>query len=81
MDNNFHIFCEVLLTVHLSIFISVINQLDEQNLLCEFADFCTPTCGRPVYGTATCRCDVTKGVYCNFDLLMKSAWCPKHVEA
>jgi len=36
---------------------------------------------QPVHGTATYRCDDTRRWQYNFDLLMMSTWCSKHVEA
>jgi len=39
MHNLFFVFFDVLLTVHLSIFISVFNQLDAQFILCIFWRF------------------------------------------
>jgi len=62
-------FFYVLLTVHLSIFISVINQLDAQ-------DFCAP-----VHVTATYICDDTRGCVMQFRLRDDEHMCSKHVEA
>jgi len=54
---------DVLLTVHLSIFILVINQLDVQN-------FCfairTAVLSQPVHRTVTYRCDDTRGCIIKF---------------
>jgi len=77
------LFFDVLLTVHLSIFISVFNQLDAQNLFHNKFYF------MPLHVSSTCahhqevkialhslwfhhtyRCDETRGS--NFDLLMMS---------
>jgi len=58
---------DVLLTVHLSIFISVINQIDAQG-------------GRLVHETATCRCDDTRGCVMQF-WPPDEHMCSKHVEA
>ena len=72
---------EVLLTVHLSIFISVINQLDAQNFCFTISLFHASTCfehmcsssggqnciTRPlVHETATYRCDDTRGCVMQF---------------
>jgi hypothetical protein len=62
--------------VHLSAFMLVINQLDAQNLF--YNKFIL---SQPVHGTATYRCDETRGCSYNFDLLTMSTWCSKHVEA
>ena len=63
---------DVLLTVqHLSIFILVINQLDAQNLFynkfisCLYM-FRAPCAPCPMYRTATCRCDDTRGCIMQF---------------
>ena len=55
--------------MHLSIFISVINQLDAQN-------FCLP-----VHQTATYRCDDTRGCVMQFWPPGDEHMCSKHVEA
>jgi len=59
------IFFDVLLTVHLSIFISVINQLDAQNLFHNKFYF------MPLHVSSTCAYH-QEAVLCNFDLLMMS---------
>ena len=86
--------CDVLLTVHLSIFILVINQLDAQNLFYDKFISCLymfrapcahrqevkivlyslwyyhtyrwPSRAKPVHGTATYRCDDTRGCIIQF---------------
>ena len=92
---NLFFFFYVLLTVHLSIFILVINQLDAQNFFFAISLFHASTCfehhvliirrsklyytassiiiptgGRPVHtpvhGTATYRCDDTRGCIMQF---------------
>jgi len=57
--------------VHLSIFISVINQLDAQN-------FCLY---QPVHQTATYRCDDTGGCVMQFWPPDDEHMCSKHEEA
>jgi len=59
---------DVLLTVHLSIFILAINQLDAQNFCFTISLFHASTC-------------FEHHVQYNFDLLMMITWCSKHVEA
>jgi len=54
---------DVLLTVHLSIFISVINQLDAQNFC--FTVRLVPS-RAPVHETATYRFNVTRGCVMQF---------------
>ena len=88
-------FFDVLLTVHLSIFILVITQLDAQNLFynkfisCLYM-FRAPCAHRQevkivLYGLCTGRPPtglmIPDGVQYNFDLLTMSTWCSKHVEA
>jgi len=51
---------DVLLTVHLSIFISVFNQLDAQNLFHNKFYF------MPLHETVTYRCDDTRGCVMQF---------------
>jgi len=53
---------DVLLTVHLSIFISVFNELDAQNLF-QNKFYYMPL---HVYETATYRCDDTRGCVMQF---------------
>ena len=62
---NLELFFDVLLTVYLSIFISVFNQLD----------------GRLVHVTATYRCDDTRGCVMQFWPPDDEHMCSKHVEA
>ena len=76
--HNFNIFMDfdVLLTVHLSIFISVINQLDEQNFCFTISLFHASTCFEHmcsssggqclVRETATYRFDDTRGCVMQF---------------
>ena len=62
---------DVLLAVHLSIFILVINQLG------------APIGGRPVHrctGRPPIGMMIPDAVQYNFDLLTMSTWCSKHVE-
>jgi len=55
---------DVLLAVHLSIFISVINQLDAQNFCFTISLFHASTCF--VHETATYTCDDTRGCVMQF---------------
>ena len=65
---------DVLLTVHLSIFILVINQSDVQNFCFTISLFHASTCFEhrvliirsPVHGTATYKCDDTRGCIIQF---------------
>ena len=52
---------DVLLTVHLSIFILVINQLDAQNCIIQPLVSSHSVGGRPMHRTATYRRDDTRG--------------------
>ena len=77
---TFIVFFDVLLTVHLSIFISVFNQLDAQNLFhnkfyfmplhvsstCVHHQEVTPIGGRLVHEKATYRCNDTTGCVMKF---------------
>ena len=81
---------DVLLTVHLSTFISVINQLDAQKFCFTISLFNASTCfehmcsspvlSQPVHQTATYRCDDTRGCVMQFWPDDKHM-CSKHVEA
>ena len=62
---------DLLLTVHLGIFISVINQLDAQN-------FCFTI---SLWYHHTCRCDDTRGCVIQFWPPDDEHMCSKHVEA
>ena len=66
-------FCnfDVLLAVHLSTVISVINQLDAQK----------PVLSQSVHETATYRCDDTTGCVMQFWPPDDEHMCSKHVEA
>ena len=77
--NVFYIFY-VLLTVHLSIFISVIKQLDAQNFVLQQVYF------MPLHVLSTCahrtyRCDDTRGCVMQFRTPDDKHMCSKHVEA
>ena len=71
----------VLLTVHLSTFISVISQLDAQNVCSTISLFHASTCFEHMYETATYRCDNTKGYVIQFWRPDDEHMCSKHVEA
>jgi len=68
---NIRFYFDVLLTVHLSIFISVINQVDEQNFCLKISLFHASTCFEHMYSSSwgqnclwyhhTYRCDDTRG--------------------
>ena len=82
-----------MLTVRLSIFVSVINQLDAQNFCFTISLFHTSTCFehmcsssggqncQPVHETATYRCDDTRGCVIQFRSPDDEHMCSKHVEA
>ena len=76
----------VLLTVHLNIFILVINQLDALNLfynkfiLCLYI-FRAPCAHRQEVKIIFYSIWIPEAVKYNFDLLTMSTWCSKHVEA
>ena len=87
---------DVLLTVHFTIFISVFNQLDAQNLFHNKFYFMplhvSSTCAhhqevkialhsRLVHETATYRCDDTRGCVMQFCPPDDEHMCSKHVDA
>ena len=76
--NNTLLCFDVLLTVHLSIFISVINQLDAHNFCFKISLF--HACA-PVRETATYRCDDTRGCLMQFWPPGDEHMCSKHVKA
>jgi len=89
--NNLLICFDVLLTVHLSVFISVINQLDGQNFCFTISLIHASTCfehmysssyvlSQPVHETATYRCDDTRGCVMQFWPPDDEHMCSKHVE-
>ena len=57
---------EVLLTVHLSKFISVINQIYVQNFCFTISLFHASVLSKPLHQTATYRCDDTRGCVMQF---------------
>jgi len=85
---------DVLLTVHFSIFISVINQLDAQNFCFTVSLFHASTCFKHMYSSSgvkiafhslwyryTCRYDDTRGCVMQFWPPDDGHLCSKHVEA
>ena len=73
-----------------NLFISVINQLDAQNFYFTISLFHASTCFEhhvfiirrsKLYYTASDIITPIGAVLYNFDLLVVSTWCPKHVEA
>jgi len=81
------IFFYVLLTVHLSIFISVINQLNAQNFCFTISLFHASTCFEHMCSSLhslwyhyTFRCDDTRGCVMQFWPLDDEHMCSKHVE-
>jgi len=69
---------DVLLTVHLSIFISVINQIDAQNFCFTICLFHASTCFEHM---CTYRCDDTIGCLMQFRPPDDEHMCSKHLEA
>jgi len=84
------VFFYVLLTVHLIIFISIINKLDEQNFCFTISVFHASTCFEHMCsssGTQNCitqplvKCDDTRGCVMQFLPPDDGHMCLKHVEA
>ena len=79
--------CQSMHSVRQKMFILVINQLDAQNLFynkfisCLYMFRAPPIGGRPVQGTATYRCDDTRGCIIQFWPPDDEHMCSKHVEA
>ena len=75
---------DFLLTVHLSIFISVINQLDAQNFCFTKRLFHASTCFEHMCSSShhhTYGCDDTRGCVMKFSPPDDEHMCSKHVEA
>jgi len=72
-DNSvLYFFFYVLLAVHLSIFISVINQLYAQNFCFTVSLFHASTCFEHICSPSPIGVMIPEAVQCNFDLLMMS---------